>query len=79
LQIDPCIPSGWNGFKVIREFRNTRYEIEVQNPEHVCQGVKSIWVDGKPASGNIVPIFVDGQTHQVIVKLSKNSIPTPNY
>jgi cellobiose phosphorylase len=71
LQIDPCIPSGWDGFKVIRKFRNTRYEIEVQNPEHVCKGIKSIWVDGKPASGNIVPIFVDGQTHQVRVVLEK--------
>jgi cellobiose phosphorylase len=69
LQIDPCLLSHWDGFKATREFRHAHYEIEVKNPEHVCKGVKSILVDGKPVSENVVPIFEDGQTHQVIVKL----------
>ncbi len=69
LLIDPCIPTTWNGFKAVREFRGTRYEIEVQNPDHVSKGVKSLLVDGRPVEGTIVPIFVDGQTHQVEVVL----------
>jgi cellobiose phosphorylase len=71
LQVDPCIPDQWEGFKATRTFRNAHYEIEVQNPEHVCKGVKSLTVDGKSIRGNIAPIFEDGQTHQVVVKLGK--------
>jgi cellobiose phosphorylase len=70
LQIDPCIPGGWDGFTVKRQFRNARYEIEVHNPEHICRGVKSMLVDGKSLSRNIIPVFNDGQTHSVIVNLS---------
>jgi len=69
LQVDPCIPRAWDGFKAIRKFRNAVYEIEVKNPEHVCQGVKSVTVDSQEIPGNVVPIFADGQTHRVEVVL----------
>lgn len=69
LQIDPCIPAAWPGFKASREFRGARYEIMVENPGQVCKGVKEMWVDGEAVSGSIAPIFEDGQTHQVRVKL----------
>ena len=67
LQINPCIPRQWDGFKVTREFRNAVYEIEVKNPDHVRKGVKSVRVDGKEIKGNMVPVFGDGKTHQVEV------------
>jgi cellobiose phosphorylase len=67
LQIDPCIPSKWGGFRVTREFRNAMYEIEVKNPDRVCKGIKSVRVDGKAIQGNIVPILGDGKTHRVEV------------
>ena len=69
LVVDPCIPHDWDGFKITRLFRSAWYEIEVQNPHHVCQGIKSVAVDGSPYSGNIVPIFEDGQKHKVLVVL----------
>jgi cellobiose phosphorylase len=61
----------WDGFKATRIFRGTRYEIEVQNPDHICKGVKSLYVDGQPVSGGIVPIFTDGETHRVQIILGK--------
>jgi cellobiose phosphorylase len=67
LQINPCIPRTWDGFKVTREVGNAVYQIEVKNPDHVCKGVKSIRVDGKEITGNVVPVFGDGKTHQVEV------------
>ncbi len=67
LQIDPCIPHDWNGFKVTRVFRNASYHIEVKNPNHVSKGVKQITVDGTAVKGNIIPI-ADGE-HQVVVEL----------
>jgi cellobiose phosphorylase len=65
LQISPCIPRTWDGFKVTREFRKEVYQIEVKNPDHVCKEVKSVQVDGKEITGNVVPVFGDGKTHQV--------------
>lgn len=67
LQINPCIPRKWDGFKVTREFRGSVYQIEAKNPDHVCKGVKSVRVDGKEVAGNVVPAFGDGRTHRVEV------------
>ncbi len=69
LQINPCIPAKWPGFRVTREFRGAVYQIEVENPNHVCKGVKSVQIDGKEIEGNIVPTFEDGKIHQVKVVL----------
>jgi cellobiose phosphorylase len=69
LQIDPCIPEGWDGFRASRVFRGTTYEIEVQNPDHVCKGVQSIHVDGKEIEGNVLPVLCDGKTHRVRVSM----------
>ncbi len=60
LMIDPCIPARWDSFGVTREFRNAVYQIEVQNPGHVCKGVRSVVVDGKEIEGNVIPAFADG-------------------
>ncbi len=69
LRIDPAIPAEWDGFTVVRRFRQATYEIEVQNPQHVHGGVASVCVDGHPYAGNLLPIFADGQTHRVQVVL----------
>ncbi|MGQ9478995.1 MAG: GH36-type glycosyl hydrolase domain-containing protein [Thermoproteota archaeon] len=71
LIVDPCIPSGWPGFKVIRVYRGATYVIEVRNEEHVCKGVKQVIVDGKPIQGNVLPVFSDGGTHQVTVIMGR--------
>jgi len=48
LTINPCIPKTWDKFYVIRSFRNTKYNIKVENPHGVSKGVKAIYADGKP-------------------------------
>ncbi len=68
LEINPSIPHAWDGFSVSRLFRGATYNIKVSNPNHVCSGVKSMIVDGKPVEGNIVPAFANG-THEVEVVL----------
>ncbi|MCX5726551.1 MAG: glycosyl transferase, partial [Candidatus Saganbacteria bacterium] len=67
LLIDPCIPGKWKGFSVKRHFRNAEYYITVRNPEHVNKGIKSVTVDGKKLSSNLVPAFKDGKEHHVEV------------
>ena len=46
LRIDPCIPSGWDGFKARRKYRGVTYHITVTNPKHVCKGVEKVTVNG---------------------------------
>ena len=69
LEVDPCIPRTWDGFKATRKFRGAIYQIEVKNPSHVCKGVRSVRVDGKEIRGNVAPVFDDGATHRVKVTM----------
>ncbi|MBN1661241.1 MAG: glycosyl transferase, partial [Anaerolineae bacterium] len=62
LEIDPCLPAAWDGFRVTRRFRGALYEIEVENPEHVCCGVRSVTLDGRPLDGNVLPL-PNGERH----------------
>jgi cellobiose phosphorylase len=56
LVIDPVIPSHWQHFEVERNFRGTRYRIEVENPQGVESGVLSIEADGKRIEGIRLPL-----------------------
>ena len=46
LLIGPSIPSSWDGFIVVREYRGRTLRIRVHNPEHVQHGVKKMTVNG---------------------------------
>jgi cellobiose phosphorylase len=67
LEINPCIPKAWDGFKAVRKYRGATYNISVENPQHVSKGIASVEVDGEPVAGNIVPIFADAKAHDVRV------------
>jgi cellobiose phosphorylase len=67
LQIDPCIPKDWKGFKVTRRFRGDTFYIEVLNPGGKSKGIKEMWVDGKSQSSNVIPVIGDGKEHKVKV------------
>lgn len=54
LKVAPCIPENWNGFKAVRVFRGLTYQITVKR---IGKGNKvSLKIDGKPISGDIVPL-----------------------
>jgi cellobiose phosphorylase len=69
LLVDPCIPPEWDGFKAWRQFRRARYNITVENSQHVSRGVASIEVDGQLLEGSLLPLFTDGRTHDVLVRM----------
>ncbi|MBC7959049.1 MAG: glycosyl transferase, partial [Vallitaleaceae bacterium] len=69
LTINPCIPSHWDKFQVLRPYRGAIYKIYVENVSKVEKGNISITVDGKEISGNKVPVFTDGKTHEIFVKI----------
>ncbi|HTX93112.1 MAG TPA: glycosyl hydrolase family 65 protein [Anaerolineales bacterium] len=71
LRIDPCIPSGWDGFTVTRRFRGQVYNIVVHNPERVSKGVIRMVVDGKEVSGNLIAPGGVANEHRVEIWLGK--------
>ncbi|MBN2656616.1 MAG: glycosyl transferase [Spirochaetales bacterium] len=71
LLIDPCIPTGWNGYKINRIFRGDTYEISIENPDSVSRGVSRMIVDGKDVEGNVIPVSGDGKVHSVQVIMGK--------
>ena len=69
LQIDPCIPADWKGFTCLRKFRGSTYNITVKNPDGAEKGVRTLLVNGKPISGNIIPIPAEGSILDVQVTM----------
>ena len=83
LIIDPCIPSDWSGFHIVRRWRESTFQIEVINPDHVCCGVASFSVNGVEfplvnrgsRSYAMIPIGQPGLTYTVKVKLGMGKYP----
>ncbi|MBI3174450.1 MAG: N,N'-diacetylchitobiose phosphorylase [Chloroflexi bacterium] len=71
LRLDPCIPSAWDGFSATRQFRGRTLRIAIHNPEHVCQGVVKLTVDGVAVQGNLIPADLSAGEHQVEAWLGK--------
>jgi cyclic beta-1,2-glucan synthetase len=67
LNINPCIPRNWPGFKVDYRFGMAHYMISVENPEGVNRSVRQILLNGIPLSDNQVPLTDDGRQHAVRV------------
>ena len=71
LRIDPCIPSDWDGFSAARRFRGKLMRISVHNSDGICKGVVKMTVNGKEIQGNLIPVDLPGDEHQVEVWLGK--------
>ena len=69
LEISPCIPKKWTGYQVTRKFRGAEYEITVENPNEVNNGVKSLVLNGKAIEGNLIPLQKAGSKNKVVVTL----------
>lgn len=69
LVVDPCIPSSWDEYTVTRMFRGAKYVIHITNPKGVEKGVASVTVDGTAITGNVLPVFEAGSSHNVEVVL----------
>jgi len=68
LEMNPCIPSSWDGYEVEYRYGSSVYCIAVSNPSGVQRGVASVEVDGQPTDG-VIALADDGNRHQVTVTL----------
>jgi cyclic beta-1,2-glucan synthetase len=71
LCLDPCIPKGWPSYEMTIRNRSARYEILVDNPNAVTQGILSADVDGEAVTQRPLrlPLLDDGMTHRIHVTL----------
>jgi cyclic beta-1,2-glucan synthetase len=74
LHIDPVIPAEWQGFEIRYRQGEALYEIKVENPEGVNQGVASIEMDGRTLESPIIPLESKPIKHKVRVVLGKNHL-----
>ncbi len=73
LTIDPVIPKDWPSFRIRYRHGSTPYEITVENPEHLSQGVVSVQLDGAGVEEKIIALQDDGQPHTVLVRLGSKT------
>jgi N,N'-diacetylchitobiose phosphorylase len=66
LKIEPCIPSDWKEYEVIRKWRGAVYNIKVKNPDGVEKGIKSIKLNGKIVD-KIIPVQDKNSINEVEV------------
>jgi len=71
LCVDPCIPKAWTGFDIALRHGASRYEIHVENPESVENGVIFAALDGNEVNANPLrlPLADDGAMHRLVVRL----------
>jgi len=65
--VDPCIPEGWDGFKLTFRREDNTYYIEVINPEHIQKGVRKVRLDGEDIDDLQIPLKDDNTDHRVII------------
>ncbi|WP_338239553.1 GH36-type glycosyl hydrolase domain-containing protein [Persicobacter diffluens] len=70
LEVNPCIPSSWDGFECSRLFRDKKINIKVQNPNRNCSGVSHIVIGDQRIEGSLIPneLLVDQMEILVVMK-----------
>jgi cyclic beta-1,2-glucan synthetase len=71
LRIDPCLPSGWSGLRVTLRIPGAEYRIEIENPDRLSRGVRSVDLDGKNVEGGRIHLESASGRHFVRVVLGE--------
>jgi cyclic beta-1,2-glucan synthetase len=69
LQLNPVIPGNWEGFHLRYRHGEAIYEIRVDNPEGLGQGVARVELDGQALKEGWIPLERILVKHRVVVTL----------
>jgi cyclic beta-1,2-glucan synthetase len=70
LTFNPCIPKAWRSYSINYQHGNSLYNITVENPHGVSQGISFIELDGdRLLDNNGIILQDDGELHKVKVLL----------
>jgi cyclic beta-1,2-glucan glucanotransferase len=70
LHVRPCIPADWPGFTAAYRFRASVYRLTVEQAD-----VADVSIDGVVHAAGAVPLFDDGGTHEVRVRVLRPRLP----
>ncbi len=73
VTVAPVIPSEWKRFSLRYRYRETWYDLQVENPQGVNHGVAWIEVDGSRLEGNCFTLHNDKTEHKVVVHLGRSN------
>jgi cellobiose phosphorylase len=65
LHFDPCLPAGWEGFKMHYRYRETVYHIDIVQ----SSGAAALTIDGEAHAGSAIPLVDDHRDHVVELRL----------
>ena len=71
FRLDPTIPASWPRYTIVWKFGRSRYQIEVENPEHLCRGIRQAWHDGVGVDPHAIPLLDDGGVHRIRAVISR--------
>jgi cyclic beta-1,2-glucan synthetase len=69
LEVSPCLPPEWEGYRARLRRGSSWYRLEVSKPPGVSCGEPVIVKDGKRIEGRRIPFLDDGVDHAVEVTL----------
>ena len=74
LLFNPCIPTVWRGYGMVYRHGNSVYDISIENPDAVTQGIVSLELDGvKQLNSNRLTLSDDGRMHTIRLLLGARS------
>jgi len=68
LRIAPCLPEGWQGYKIHYRYRDTLYHIRVRPAEH-AGARRYLAIDGVEQAADFIPLTDDHRVHEVEMRL----------
>lgn len=69
LEISPAVPKEWKEFKIFKNFRGRKLNINFSNPNGVESGVSSVEVNGQKLKDNFVPFDILKENNEINVVL----------
>jgi cyclic beta-1,2-glucan synthetase len=67
LEVNPRIPRAWPGFRFTYRFGPATYKFEVQNPEHINQGVRQVSLNGEALPDRLIPLSQETGIYTVLI------------
>jgi cellobiose phosphorylase len=76
LRVSPCLPAGWESFKLHYRHRETMYHISVVQMQ-AADGKSGVTVDGVAQPDESVPLLDDHLEHAVEIRILRGQSRIP--
>ncbi len=69
LFMEPCIPSSWKEYSIKYQYKNTKYHIQVNNPNGKTTGVTSFKVNGEEVEEKQIKLEENGGIYKIEIEM----------